>query len=261
MKDADFYPIIFKRKSIRKYDLTPLDDDTLENIKDHIASLKSLYKDIEVDFKIISQNDVNSRMMKKAPHYIAAFSEIKEKYTKEGYKTNIGFILQQMDLFFSANGLGSCWQGIPKPHKEVLKSSDLEFIILMAFGNPKETLHRNNILEFKRKPLHKICKISDSSFDEILEAARLAPSATNSQPWFFTENTENNNVINVHSFKPNIMRAIMLKKYIPIDMGIALYHLKVGAEHFGKVVEIVFDENAKDNTPNGYNYVISLKMD
>ncbi|BDZ70550.1 nitroreductase family protein [Methanobacterium petrolearium] len=258
MKDADFYPIIFRRKSIRTYDPTPLDEDILGNIKDQITSLKPLYNDIEVDFKIISQSDVNSRMMKKAPHYIAAFSEAKEKHTEEGYKTNIGFILQQMDLFFSANGLGSCWQGIPKPRKKVLESSDLEFIILMAFGNPKETLHRNNILEFKRKPLQKICKISDSGVDEILEAARLAPSAINSQPWFFTRN---NHVINVHSFKPNIIRAIIMKKYIPIDMGIALYHLKVGAEHFGKTVEIVFDENAKNNTPNGYNYVISLKMD
>nr|WP_243687870.1 nitroreductase family protein [Methanobacterium formicicum] len=29
----------------------------------------------------------------------------------------MGFLLQQMDLFFSAHGLGSCWQGIPQPKK------------------------------------------------------------------------------------------------------------------------------------------------
>lgn len=258
MNGTDFYPIIFKRKSIRNYDLTPLNEDILGNIKDHINSLKPLYSDIEVDFKILSQKDVNPRMMKKAPHYIAAFSETREKYTKEGYKTNIGFMLQQMDLFFSANGWGSCWQGIPKPRKEVLKSSDLEFIILMAFGNPKEALHRNNILEFKRKPLQKIYKISDGKISEILEAARLAPSATNSQPWFFTGNKH---VINVYAIKPNIIRAIMLKRYIPIDMGIVLYHLTVAAHHFEKTTKILFDENANANSPNGYTYVASLKMD
>jgi hypothetical protein len=41
-------------------------------------------------------------MMKKAPHYIAVFSQ-----AKEGYLTNVG-LLQQMDLYFSANSLGSC---------------------------------------------------------------------------------------------------------------------------------------------------------
>lgn len=259
MEGSDFYPIIFKRKSIRNYDLTPLNQDTLKDIKNRIHSLKPLYPEIKTDFKIISQSDVNSRMMKKAPYYIAAFSEIIDGFIpKEGYKTNIGFMLQQMDLFFSANGWGSCWQGIPKLTKDVLKSSDLEFVILMAFGRSKEMLHRNNLMEFKRKPLRKICKISDGEVSEILEAARLAPSATNSQPWFFTGNKH---LIHVHSFKPNIIRAIILKKYIPIDMGIVLYHLKVAAEHFGKEPEILFDENVKSNTPNGYNYVASLKMD
>jgi nitroreductase len=251
-ESTDFYPIIFKRKSIRNYDLTPLDEDTLKSIKEHINSLKPLYGDIKVDLKVISQNGVNPRMMKKAPHYIAVFSE-----NKDGYKTNVGFMLQQMDLFFSANGLGSCWQGIPKPTKDVLKSSHLEFVILMAFGKPNIPLHRKSTIEFKRKPLQKISNISGGDLDELLEAARLAPSATNSQPWFFTGNKQ---IIHVYSFKPNIIRAVILKRYIPIDMGIAIYHLKVAVEHFGKTMKILHDIDADENSPNGYDYVASLKI-
>jgi nitroreductase len=252
MASPDYYPIIFKRKSIRNYDLTPLDEKTLENIQKELNSLKPLNPDIKTDLKIISQNDVNSRMMKKAPHYIAAFSE-----SKEGYKTNIGFVLQQMDLFFSANGLGSCWQGIPKPAQDVLKSSQLEFVILMAFGLPNVPLHRKSTLEFKRKPLQKICDVNGDEIDELLEVARLAPSATNSQPWFFKGDKT---LLHAYSVKPNILRAIMLKKYIPIDMGIALYHLKVAAEHFGKTVEFFLDKTAEIHSPNGYGYVFSLKI-
>ncbi|NYB51160.1 MAG: nitroreductase family protein [Methanobacteriaceae archaeon] len=252
MGSSDYYPIIFKRKSIRNYELTPLDEGTLKNIKKEINSLKSLFKDVKTDFKIISHEDVNQRMMKKAPHYIAAFSE-----SSEGYKTNIGFMLQQMDLYFSAHDLGSCWQGIPKPTKDVFKSSKLEFVILMAFGQAKVPLHRRSILEFKRKPLQKICNVSGNEIDELLEAARLAPSATNSQPWYFTGDK---NIIHAYSLKPNIIRAIMLKKYIPIDMGIALYHLKVAAEHFSKSVEFIFDEHAQQNSPQGYEYVISIRL-
>ena len=106
---VDLYPQIFKRKSIRDYYLEPLEEVVLQNVLEQVNNLEPLYDDIKVDLKIVSSDDVNPRMMKKAPYYLAVFSE-----NKEGYKTNIGFLLQQMDLFFSAHGLGSCWQGIDR---------------------------------------------------------------------------------------------------------------------------------------------------
>jgi nitroreductase len=251
MKKEDIYNTIFKRKSIRKYNLSPLDNDTLKDISNDIINLKALCKDIKIEIKIISENDVNRRMMKKAPHYLAVFSE-----KKEGYLTNVGFMLQQMDLMFSANGIGSCWQGIPIPTKEVLKSSDLEFIILMAFGKPSEPLYRDNTSEFKRKPLEKITNID--SIDKILEPVRLAPSATNNQPWFFTGD---NTIIHTYSVKPNFLKAIVVNKYIPIDMGIAIYHLKVSAEHIGKITKVFFDKNEEKNSPKGYNYIATVSME
>lgn len=250
---VDLYPQIFKRKSIRDYHLEPLEEVVLQNVLEQVNNLEPLYDDIKVDLKIVSSDDVNPRMMKKAPYYLAVFSE-----NKEGYKTNIGFLLQQMDLFFSAHGLGSCWQGIPQPKKRVVESSDIKFIILMAFGKPKVQLHRTSNLEFNRKPLPKISDIKNEGYiGALLEAARLAPSATNSQPWFFKGN---NHVIHAYSFKPNILRAIMLKKYIKIDMGIALYHIKLAAEHLGKTVRIVFDDAGREKTPNRYEYVASVKI-
>lgn len=128
----------------------------------------------------------------------------------------------------------------------------------MAFGKPKVQLHRTSNLEFNRKPLPKISDIKNEGYiGALLEAARLAPSATNSQPWFFKGN---NHVIHAYSFKPNILRAIMLKKYIKIDMGIALYHIKLAAEHLGKTVRIVFDDAGREKTPNRYEYVASVKI-
>ena len=113
-------------------------------------------------------------------------------------------MLQQMDLYLSASGIGSCWQGIPKPTKEVLQGSTLEFIILIAFGKPAETLHRSNLSGFKRKPLNEITDIKDTA--KILEAAHLAPSAGNSQPWFFTGDE---NMIHVYSNKPSFIRGFL----------------------------------------------------
>ncbi|MGF7117180.1 nitroreductase family protein [Methanobacterium oryzae] len=248
MKETELYETIFKRKSIRNYDLTPLDQNTLNTISTHLNDLESLYEDIKTEFKIIRTDDVKRRMMKKAPHYIAAFSEV-----KEGYLTNIGFMLQQMDLFLSANGIGSCWQGIPKLKKEVLESEELKFIILIAFGNPNELLYRTNVSEFKRKPLKEMNDFN--GLQELLEAVRLAPSATNSQPWFLKGD---DNLIHVYAIKPGFVRGLVAKKYIPIDVGIALYHLKLSAEHMGKKTEILIDKK-KDNL-SGYEYVASMKL-
>jgi nitroreductase len=80
-------------------------------------------------------------------------------------------MLQQMDLYFSANGLGSCWLGIPRLAKEVSESTKLEFIILVSFGTPKETLYRANVSEFHRASPSDITNIKDA--DELLEPAHM----------------------------------------------------------------------------------------
>ncbi len=251
MVETDLYPIIFKRKSIRNYDLTSFDENTLKEISDHLQALKPLYEDIKIELMIVSPDLVKRRMMKKAPHYIAVFSE-----SKDGYLTNVGFMLQQMDLFLSERGIGSCWQGIPQPTKELLNSSNLEFVIFLAFGKPSEELYRTDVAQFKRKSFQEITDIKDA--DALLEPARLAPSATNSQPWFFTGN---NKILHVYGVKPGFIKSLMIKKYIPIDVGISIYHLKVAAEHFGKKVTIFFDEPADKNLPKNSVYFASLEME
>ncbi len=117
-------------------------------------------------------------------------------------------------------------------------------------------MHRESVSEFKRKPLQEISDIEDA--DEILEAARLAPSANNHQAWFFTGNKS---IIHTYFLKPNFFRGILGGKYIPIDVGIAIYHLKLATEHFDKKTEIVMDKTAPDYSSKGYEYVASLKLE
>lgn len=159
MKQTNLYETIFKRRSIRKYDLTPLDENKLAEISAYMSTLKPMDDQIKVEMKLISKNDIKG-ILPKAPHYIAVFSEI-----KDGYLFNAGFILQQIDLFLSANDIGSCWQGIPKPAKAILNTSRLQFIIVLALGRPLETLHRLSVSEFKRKPLSEITSIRDMEND------------------------------------------------------------------------------------------------
>lgn len=112
----------------------------------------------------------------KAPHYVVAFSE-----EKPDYLLNAGYMLQQIDLSLSSAGLGCCWQGRPKPTRD-LGASGLSFVIALALGRAREPLHRSSVGEFKRKALSDISSGRISA--ELLEPIRLAPSP--SQPWFFT---------------------------------------------------------------------------
>ena len=100
--------IIRKRKSVRKYDIAPLDGAMLKKIQEQIEKVTPLYSDIRYSIEIA--NKMKGIFNVKSPHYLIFRSE-----EKDGAYENIGFIGQQMDLFFSGSGIGSCWLGAAKP--------------------------------------------------------------------------------------------------------------------------------------------------
>lgn len=250
MDNAKFYDTMFKRKSIRKYDMNSLDDKTLSDAKSFIKEIKPLVSGIKTDMQVISQNDVKSFMSIKAPHYVVVFSE-----NKDGYLTNIGFMLQQLDLYLSANGLGACWQGMAKPAKDIVSKSELEFVIMLAFGKPAESLYRSDRSEFKRNSIETIRDKAD--FDDLLEAVRIAPSATNSQPWYF--HIEGNKLY-ANCIKLNPIKALIMEKMNKIDMGIGLCHLSIAAKHLGKELKFLLNESTKENVPKGYFNVGNVEI-
>ena len=251
MEGNELYAAIFQRKSIRNYDSTALDQNRLEEISEKLRGLEPMFAGVKTEFKIISPDQVKRKGMNKAPHYIAAFSE-----AKGAYMANVGFMLQQMDLYFSATGLGSCWLGIPKPTKEVVEGSNLEYVILMSFGNSRETLHRTSVSQFKRKPLSEITDIEGA--DELLEPARLAPSAVNRQNWYFTGDK---NLVHAYSLKPSFLRSLVGGRYFPVNVGIAICHLRIASEHFGRRATIVFEEKRETKPPRDLEYVASLEVE
>lgn len=250
MTNIDLYQAIFKRKSIRKYDLSALEEDVLLEVFDYVSKLQPIDESIKTEMQFVSHKDIHNFLPIKAPHYVVAFSE-----RKEGYLTNIGFMLQQMDLFLSSKGIGSCWQGIPRPTAKVIQSSSLEFIIVMAFGRTHEPLYRNSINDFKRKPVNQIGTLMEN---RLIEAIRLAPSATNSQPWFFWGN---GHVIHAYCVKTSYLKALIYKKMNQIDMGIALCHLWLAAQYSGRKVTFYLSEDGLNNPPPGYYYIASAVLE
>lgn len=238
----NLYDFIFKRKSTRKYDMMPLTDGQLAEIKAFADNLKPLYKDIKVEYSIANAEDVKNILPIRAPHYIIISSE-----KKDAYLTNVGFMFQQMDLFLSSKGLGTCWLGMAKPNKKI--STKLEFIIILALGKALDSPHRE-LSEFKRKALSEI----STGTDKRLEAARLAPSATNSQNWFFAAE---NGKIHTYQKRVNPLKALIYEKINKIDMGIAICHLYYATEHLGK--KFVFEKEENPKELKGYTYIGTVR--
>lgn len=224
---------IYRRKSARKY----LDEEIDENIiHDFMSKVKPLNPKINYYYKILTSDKVNVRTRMSAPYYLALFSEKEDNYLE-----NIGFIFQQLSLYLQSIDIGSCWVGMAS-----LKKKDPDFVIAISFGRSNDMTR--DISGFRRK---KLAEISDIE-DEKLIPAQIAPSAMNSQPWFFKHSDEG---FDVYQVKQNILKRQVLKGWNPIDMGIALAHLYVSnMDSFEFYIKNSFDEL------KGYTYSGSIKI-
>ncbi len=224
---------IYIRKSCRKYSDEIIDMDL---IHDFMNSVKPLNSEINYNYEILTRDDVNVRNRWSAPYYLTIYSE-----KKENYLTNIGFIFQQLCLYLQSRDIGTCWVGMDIP-----KNKTSEFVIAIAFGKSEEMTRDSS--KFRRKDLAKICDFED----EKLIPAHLAPSAINSQPWYFKHTDDG---FDVYQMKQNILKRQILKKWNPIDVGIALAHMYVSNEDS-------FEFEVKNNFENikGYTYVGSIKI-
>jgi len=199
--------MIFKRKSCRSFTGVLVDAATIETIK--AFPMKPLYPDIKVHWDIVPRNQVKCICPWTTPQLITIYSE-----EVEGYLENIGFLFQQMDLYLQTLGLGVCWLGMGRMNpKTTTEVEGMKFVIMLAFGYPKGDQLRHDLKGFKRKPMEQITDKADSR----LEPARLAPSAVNSQPWYFTHEGDS-----IHVY--------CSKKGSRLDIGITLAHLYVSNE-------------------------------
>lgn len=228
----ELYDSIFVRKSTRKFKKDKLSPEQESAIMDFASKATPLYPGIKTKFVIVPPAEINTILAVKAPHYLLIYSE-----KKQGELMNAGFILQQIDLYLSTQEIGSCWLGATKPKTTSLEG--LEFVIMLAIGMPKEPVYRENVDEFRRKPLTEISQGEEPG----LEAARLAPSARNGQPWYFV--CEDGNV-KIYRKKPSGLLNSVFDRLAQIDVGITMCHLMLACKKDGRL--FTFDDS-KDLPP------------
>lgn len=212
----NLYTSIERRKSCRKYDMKPLDDDVIREIEDAIKGFKSLYPEVAIEHRFSKK--VKGRFHVDSPHYLIISGQ-----GNQGELENAGFMFEQLVLWLDAKEIGSVWLGASKDAEGEDTKND---IIVLAFGNATESVHRTKE-EFKRKPIH---TITNAAEEPCIQAVHLAPSGMNTQPWYF-EKEEDKVLVYRQKLKPPVS---MVYKLSEVDMGIALCHYAVACEETGK---------------------------
>lgn len=232
------YETIFIRRQVRNYRNSQVPEESLERILACVSETEQLTGQ-HADFKLLPAKEVAADQG--ASHYLLAYCD-----SSPAAFANVGFILQNIDLYVQNTGLGSGYFMNIKPKKDSAR-----FCIALAIGKT-DTPARISETEFKRKSLNH----TSTEDNAVSRAVRLAPSSLNSQPWKL--NFEPGKVI-LTDAGTGISRLILKNKLNKIDIGIAARHAVLALSHDGKKIisavpksdsnkfriEITYRENAK----------------
>lgn len=212
----NLYGSIARRRSCRKYDMRPFEQDKMSEIESAIKGFGLLLPEAPVEWRFTNQ--VKGLYHVQAPHYLIVGGR-----GQPGEKVNTGFLFEQLVLWFDAMEIGCVWLGESKDANAAGAKGD---IIAIAFGHAAEPVHRARE-QFKRKPIDQITNAPD---DVCIQAAHLAPSGMNTQPWYFERQDSG---ILVYKQKLKLPLSLVYK-HTDVDMGIALCHYALACKETGR---------------------------
>lgn len=226
--------------------------DILGQIERHFGEVDGLFGQFGAEAVVI--DNTKGQMKKlgvfgvKAPYYLAFYSEEGERYLM-----NMGYQMEQMVLYLCCMGLGTCFLGSMKLPKQFQKRGSKRLVGILAFGRAKGSYTRRKI-EAKRLSLDELCvykEVPRQWMNQLLEAARLAPSTLNSQPWRFVVY---DNRIHIFSKKHGVGK---FGKWDEMNFGIMFANMMVAAEELWLEVDLIRLEEITQKNFSNSQYVLS----
>lgn len=250
----NLYEAIYGRKSVRKYRMEPLNQSILSGIFTFMDQLEPLFPGIRIKLEIVEKlgkkNQMKGLFRVDAPYYLLIYSEEKERSW-----LNAGYIMEQISLYLVTKGVGSCFQGMTKKKNDVPEEG-MRYVMAMAFGKAAGPLLRQGY-NVKRLSMEELCVYKERPktwVKEILEAARLAPSSMNQQPWRFVVYE---NRVHVFEKKPMALRAL-LPGMTEFDMGVMLANVNVAADEIWVDLDLIKLDNITHKTLPNNQYLLSI---
>lgn len=271
--------IITRRKSIRTYKKQSVSEEHIKQLNDFIKQTRGPFNS-SVRFSIVdSQIALNSDnvklgtygIIKGATNFILASISKDEKNIEE-----LGYELEAIILYATSLGIGTCWLGGTFKKGEFAKSINLSqneiLPIVSPLGYPSDSpsiissfmriaagsnnRKQWNELFFNGSFEIPLTERDAAEFKTPIEMVRLAPSASNKQPWRIVKDKDS-----YHFF---LCRTKGYGKVLDfdiqrVDVGIAMCHFDLTARELGLQGDWTSIE-PKISVPNDcYQYIISWR--
>jgi nitroreductase len=241
--------IIKNRHSVRTYNPEALDQELKNKLAEYAAEIKGPF-DSPVRLEIIDSLDLAEKsggkigtygVIKGAKTFIAGVADKNEHNMEQ-----LGYCLEKLVLYAASYELGTCWLGGTFKRSQFtelvgLKKDEL-IPVVTPVGRPAdkrtlfESIMRRAAGSDKRKQWNEL--FFDGSFDkplnqenaeqyaEVLEMVRLAPSASNKQPWRILKQ---GNEYHFYLAQAKGYGGALGFNVQKIDMGIAMCHFEMTA--------------------------------
>jgi len=244
----DIEKVIRRRKSVRTYSNIDIEPETKQKIIDFMRSDSLGLFGNQVEFYWVDGNSDEFKDIKLGTYGVISgtksFIVGKVKGSDKNFE-DFGYCMEKLVLYCTDMNIGTCWLG--GTYKKTAFSSsvnlqDDEFIPAITpvgyFGDKRTTIDkmfRHFAGSNNRKPFEELFfsesfskQLSDKdkqSYGFLLEMVRLAPSASNKQPWRIV--VDNNMLHFFLKRTPNYNKNLLHSDLQRVDMGIAISHLEL----------------------------------
>lgn len=248
----NLFEAMFVRKSVRNFQNEPITPQVMEDILIQFDDSKSLFGGLETELVIFDNRKKQYKRLEmfgvKAPYYLALYSEERDRA-----QMNAGYLMEQMSLYLYTIGLGSCFVGAPMVPRKLQYRGEKKLMTVLAFGKAKGS-HIRKQAEAKRLELSELCVYKETPrqwMNQLLEAARMAPSSLNSQPWRFVVF---DNRIHIYSKKRKVG---LMENWDDLNFGIMFSHMMIAAEELWLDVDLIRLEELTQKLFPNTQYVLS----
>ena len=262
---------IKNRRSVRSYTGEPLSGEHKQLILNYIASLQAPFG-VKARINLIHTNTDNGKVKLGTYGFVGGASDFLTLVYEESPLADEGsaYLFEQVVLFCTELGLGTCWLGGSFSRKNfgnqlVLQPNEkLRIVSPVGYTSDKkrlwETISGSDKNHASRKPFGTYFFDNDFSqplseekagdFRIPLEMVRIAPSANNSQPWRIVLQKDT-----VHFYYRPAMGG-----FSAIDLGIAICHFEQTCRELSISGEFeVLNASIIPLAPKDCQYVISWK--
>ena len=264
---------IKKRVSVRTFNKEKLKASVIEEISSYISNISNPFG-IPIEFQILDakQNDLSSPVIIGGDTYVAA------KYKKvENAEVAFGYAFEKFVLYATSLGLGTVWLAATIDRKAFEKAVDLKEDEVLPVVSPigyaasersiRESIIRIRVKSDERLPFDKIFFKGDfkqglqesDAGDWLLplQMVRLAPSATNKQPWRLVVD---GNRVHFYEEKTKGYANEKSGDIQKVDLGIAICHFEIAANEEGLKGRFV-QKNPGINIPENTEYIATYELE